>query len=193
MNNDIVDWLKLHFLPFEGKLRAQLGRICISPSDVDDVIQETYYRVLQADSLEHIREPRAFLMQTAKNIVTDRLRRDAVVSIQAMATLEELGVADDAPTPERIVAARAELDWVLRLAARLPERCRKVFRARRLHGLSQKETSETLELTVSMVEYETIRAMDLMSGMIASGAAPEDIRPAATRKTQRAVKSHAEH
>lgn len=193
MENDVATWLKQHFLPFEGRLRIQLARICQSPAEVDDVIQETCYRTLQAGNLDHIREPRAFLVQTAKNIITDKLRREAIVSIQAMASLEELTVEDGAPSPERIAAARAELDWVLKLASRLPERCQKVFRARRLHGLSQKETSESLGITVSMVEYETIRAMDLMSGMIAAGGAQEHAAPASTRKTRRAVKNHADH
>jgi RNA polymerase sigma-70 factor (ECF subfamily) len=189
MDNETVNWLKEHFLPFEGRLRMQLARVCQGPAEVDDVIQETYYRVLQAPTLAHVREPRAFLVQTAKNIVTDRLRRDAVVSIQAMASLEELGTEDGAPTPERIVAARAELDWVLRLAARLPERCRKVFRARRLQGLSQKETSETLGITLGMVDYETERAMELMSAMIAEHGAHD----APSRPTPRTAKRHAEH
>lgn len=192
MDNDVVTWLKRHFLPFEAKLRNQLARICQNGAEVDDVIQETYCRVLQAQDLEHIREPRAFLMQTAKNIITDKLRRDAIVSIQAMASLEELGVEDGGPTPERVVAARAELDWVLRLAARLPERCRKVFRARRLHGLSQKETSETLGITVGIVEYETIRAMDLMSGMIAGDGAREDV-PGPAPRTKRAMTRHVDN
>ena len=37
-----------------------------------------------------------------------------------------------APTPERVVFAREELKWVLGLIGRLPDRCKSVFRARRV-------------------------------------------------------------
>lgn len=186
MEEEVVTWLKLHFLPFEGRLRVSLARVCASRAEVDDVIQETYCRVLQSGKLEHVREPRAFLTQIARNIVTDRLRRDALVSIQAYASLDELGIVDETPTPERVATARGELRWVLALAAQLPERCKKVFRARRLHGMSRQETADSLDMNVGLVEYETLRAMDLMSGMVAAAGGGESIA-AAPRKARRAA------
>ena len=61
-----------------------------------------------------------------------------------------------------------ELEWVIGLVANLPDRCKSVFRARRLHGLSQQETAETLGLTDGVVEHEMMKGMRLMSEMIAS-------------------------
>jgi RNA polymerase sigma-70 factor (ECF subfamily) len=156
----------MNFLPHEAELRTMLRRVCACAAEVDDVIQETYYRILTMSSLAHVNHPKSFVFRSAKNIVLDRIRRDAVVSIEAMANLDDLDVEDTAPSPERVAFARAELKWVIGLIGNLPERCRTVFRARRIHGLSQLETAESLGLTDSVVEHEMMKGMRLMSEMI---------------------------
>lgn len=166
MRDDTVAWVITHFLPFEAELRSVLRRVCGRPEEVDDVIQEVYSRVLDCQSLAHVREPKAFLVQTAKNLLTDKLRRESVVRIEAVASLEDLDVAGDSPDPERIAMARAELKWVIGLIANLPARCKAVFRARRIYGMSQKETAETVGISEELVEYETRRGLDLISKMI---------------------------
>ena len=170
MDSQVVDWLAEHFIPFETELRSMLRRVCAGPAEVDDVIQETCYKILQLDSVQHVLEPRAYLVRTAKNIVNDRLRRDAVVSIEAVANLEALELEDHQPSAERIVQGRKELNQVLRLIDALPERCRKVFRARRLHGLPRQDVADTLGISVGIVEYEITRAMDLLSAGLRQGA-----------------------
>jgi RNA polymerase sigma factor (sigma-70 family) len=176
MDEDVVEWVTSNFLPFEAELRGMLRRVCASPAEVDDVIQETYYKVLQMDSMDHVREPRGFLVRISKNIVIDRMRRDAIVSIEAVANLEALEIADSAPSPERVAMARAELRWVIGLIANLPDRCKEVFRARRIYGLSQIETAETLGITEGIVEKETMRGMALISDMIARVGVHDDAR-----------------
>jgi RNA polymerase sigma factor (sigma-70 family) len=174
MDEDIVEWVTSNFLPFEAELRVTLRRVCASPAEVDDVIQETYYKVLQMASMDHVREPRGFLVRISKNIVIDRMRRDAIVNIEAMANLDELEIADSAPSPERVALARAELRWVIGLIANLPDRCKEVFRARRIYGLSQIETAETLGISEGIVEKETMRGMALISDMIAQVGVHDD-------------------
>jgi RNA polymerase sigma factor (sigma-70 family) len=176
MDEDVVEWVTSNFLPFEAELRGMLRRVCASPAEVDDVIQETYYKVLQMASMDHVREPRGFLVRISKNIVIDRMRRDAIVSIEAVANLEALEIADSAPSPERVALARAELRWVIGLIANLPDRCKEVFRARRIYGLSQSETADTLGITEGIVEKETMRGMTLISDMIARVGVHDDAR-----------------
>ena len=166
MDTEVVDWLTINFLPHEAELRRMLRRVCTGPAEIDDVVQETCYRILSMASLDGVREPKPFVFRTAKNIVLDRIKRDAVVRIEAMANLEDLDIADTAPTPERVVFARSELKWVIGLVSQLPDRCKAVFRARRIHGLSQQETAENLGLTDSVVEHEMMKGMRLMSEMI---------------------------
>jgi RNA polymerase sigma factor (sigma-70 family) len=188
MDEDVVEWVTSNFLPFEAELRGMLRRVCASPAEVDDVIQETYYKVLQMASMDHVREPRGFLVRISKNIVIDRMRRDAIVNIEAMANLDELEIADSAPSPERVALARAELRWVIGLIANLPDRCKEVFRARRIYGLSQIETAETLGISEGIVEKETMRGMALISDMIARVGVHDDSQ--ARAHIQSAVKKN---
>jgi len=188
MDNEVVDWLTIHFLPHEAQLRSMLRRVCVSAAEIDDVIQETCYRILVLPDLGHILNPKPFVFRTAKNIVLDRIRRDAVVSIDTMANLDELEIADSAPSPERVVFAREELKWVFGLIGNLPDRCKSVFRARRVHGMSQNETAETLGLTDSVVEHEMMRGMRLMSDMISKHGMQATNRERPSAHPKRAVK-----
>jgi RNA polymerase sigma-70 factor (ECF subfamily) len=190
MNQDIINWLTLHLLPFEAEFRLRLRRICPSAADVDDVIQEVYCKVMQMDDVAHVTDPRGYFVQIAKNLITDRVRRDAVVNIEIMASLGELDIRDDMPGPERIVFGRAELRWVMGLIGNLPDRCREVFRARRIYGLSLKETAESLGVTEKAVEYESAKGMELISDMMKRQGA-HDMRPGLkVRKINKAGKTN---
>ncbi|MBW8883129.1 MAG: RNA polymerase sigma factor, partial [Asticcacaulis sp.] len=153
----VVAWVSANVIPYEAELRQRLRRICASTAEVDDLVQDVYCRLLKMETVAHVGEPRAFLMQIAKNIIIDRLRRDAIVHIYAVADLDELAVADSGPSPERVALARSELKWVLGMVAHLPERCRQVFRARKIQGLSQHDTALSLGVSENIVEKETIR------------------------------------
>lgn len=164
---DIVAWVSANVIPFEAELRAKLRRRCDNASEVDDLIQDVYYRILKMSSMDHVRDPKAFLMQTAKNILIDRVRHNSVVHIDAVANLDDLDIADSAPSPERVALARAELKWVIGLVCQLPDRCKQVFRARKIYGLSQDETATSLGITENVVEKEMMRGLKLISQMVA--------------------------
>ena len=190
MNQDTINWLTVHLLPFEAELRLKLRRVCASAADIDDVIQEVYCKVMQMDEVAHVSDPRGYLVQMAKNFVTDRLRRDAVVNIEIMANLYELDVLDERPGPERIALGRAELRWVMGLIGKLPDRCREVFRARRIYGLSQKETADSLGVTEKAVEYETTKGIELISDMMKRQGAYDTPAAMKPRKNNRAGKAN---
>lgn len=190
MDTEIVEWVTSNFLPFEAELRRLLRRICNGPAEIDDVVQEVYYKVLTMDSMEHVRDPRAFLVRVAKNVVLMRIRRDTIVDIEAVANLEDLQIADASPSPERVVLARAELKWVLGLMANLPTRCKDVFRARRIEGLSQQETAHSLGVTEGIVEQETIRGIKLIQKMIAAVGVNDELSLAELNKKKLAARKN---
>lgn len=190
VDDEIVNWITTNFLPFEADLRGMLRRVCASEAEIDDVVQEVYYKVLTLPGVDHIQQPKWFLFRTARNIVIDRMRRDAVVRIDARSNLQDIDVADDAPSPERVALARAELRWVMGLIGSLPGRCRHVFRARRVYGMSQGDTAEMLKITERQVEYETTRGLQLISSMMKRVGVPAEEsvprRRASPRSTRKA-------
>jgi RNA polymerase sigma-70 factor (ECF subfamily) len=165
-DSEIVAWVSSQVIPFEAELRQKLRRVCKDGNELDDLVQEIYYRLLRLPSVDHIRDPRGFLFQMARNIVVDQMRRRAIVSIDTMHNIDEIGVFDTSPSPERVALARAELKWVLGLIASLPGRCRQVFKLRKIYGLSQAETARSLGITENVVEKETLRGLTLISDMV---------------------------
>jgi RNA polymerase sigma-70 factor (ECF subfamily) len=160
-------WFATHLLPLEGKLRALLRPLADSDADIDDLLQETYAKVVSMPDYQSIEHPRAFILTVARNLAVERLRRKRIVSIEAMADLEALHVFQAEPSPEEIVGARQELRLVAAAIEALPPQCREVFRLRKIQGLSQREVAERLGLSESSVEKHVARALRLCSATLA--------------------------
>ncbi len=164
-NPQTVTWVSTQVIPHEAEVRRWLHNVYSDGSDIDDIVQEIYFKILRLPSTAHITDARAYLFQAARNSMAGRLRRRRIVDIRSVQNLEELDVSDIRPSPERVAIARAELKWVLYMIGNLPERCRQVFRLRKLHGLSQAEAAQRLALTENVIEKETVRGLKLISEM----------------------------
>jgi len=158
----IIDWVALHILPHEAYVRGWLMRAMRRPSDVDDVIQEAYCQIAELDSIDHIRNGRAYFLTAAKSMLLQRLRRERVVRIEAVTDIDALRIRDEGPSPEQVTGARRELERVLGLIAMLPPVCRQVIELRRIHGFSQKETALRLGVSESVVENNSIRGLKVI-------------------------------
>ena len=155
-------WLGRHVLPHEPALRAWLRRRRLEGLEIDDVIQETYTRLVAAESVAHIRDAKSYAFQIAGSVVVDHLRRLKVVSIASVSDLDHLELPSEEPSPERQVIDREELHRLAQLIASLPGRVRDVFTLRRVYGLSQREVAERLGIAESTVEKHMARGFLLM-------------------------------
>ena len=68
-------WFAEHVLPHEGALRAWLHSRFPSLGDVDDIVQESYERLLRVRETGPVASPRAFLFVSARNFALNQLRR----------------------------------------------------------------------------------------------------------------------
>lgn len=162
-----ADWLGQMIFPHEAALRAWLARRPLSASmDIDDVVQETYAILASLDTVDHIRNPRTYMFETAKSVVLQNLRRARVVTIDALAESGAMELPSDAPSPERIALARQELGRVAAMITELPPRCREVFLLRKVRGLSQREVAHMLSLSESTVEKHMVKALQLLASAI---------------------------
>jgi RNA polymerase sigma-70 factor (ECF subfamily) len=153
-------WLGRHVLPHEPALRAWLRRRRLEGLEIDDVIQETYSRLIAAESVAHIRDAKSYTFQIAGSVVVDHLRRLKVVSIASVS--DHLDMPSEEPSPERQVIDREELHRLAQMIASLPRRVRDVFTLRRVYGLSQREVAERLGIAESTVEKHMARGFLLM-------------------------------
>ena len=155
-------WLGRFVLPHEPTLRAWLSRRSLGGLEIDDVIQETYTRLFQAESVAHIHDAKNYAFQVAGSVVIDHLRRMKVVALSSVPDLEYLEVVSDEPSPERQVIDRDELQRLAEMIARLPGKIRDVFTLRRVHGLSQREVAARLGLSESTVEKHLAKGFLIM-------------------------------
>jgi RNA polymerase sigma factor (sigma-70 family) len=165
---DRETWFSGEVLPHEPVLRGYLGRFFQQPTDIDDVLQDTYARLigLADDERSRIRSPHAFLFATARNVALDRLRRQRVISLETMTELEQLDVIDESPSAYDELNARQELALLARALATLPERCRQVLTLRKVYGLSQKEIATRLAITENTVEKQVSNGMRMCTAYL---------------------------
>lgn len=164
-----AQWLARHIVPIEPALRAWLQKRRVAGLEIDDIVQESYARLAILPSVAEITNPRAYLYQAAHSIIVTYLRRQNVVSIQAVEQAELAAFGSDDATPEVVASDRDELFHLVELIGELPEQPRRVFISRRVEGLSQRETAQKLNLSESTVEKHMARAVRLFMDALANG------------------------
>ncbi len=159
---DLEAWFVREILPLESALMQFLQHNWRNEADIADLRQDVYERVCEAAQERFPDHAKAFLFKTARNLLVDRVRRSQVVPIDVTSDFEALGIAWDAPGPDRSVIARDELRRLQTALDRLPPRCREAVVLGKLEGLSGKEIAARMgvnESTVSIHLANGIRAL----------------------------------
>ncbi len=151
-----IRWFQEVILPCRGILRGRLRRILPDHVDLDDIVAEALARAFAVEDWQQIRSGLAFLHRTARNLLIDQARREAVVSFDYMADLEELGRGVNY---EGMLNARDELRRLETLVKALPQQQRRAFLLRRVEGYSIADVAAEMGLSVSTVENHLSRAL----------------------------------
>lgn len=132
--------------------------------DIADLVQESFLRLLQYPQPETIRDPRAFLFQTAANLSVDRHRRREVRErhIDPAADLAELAEEGGA-RPDRYWESREALERFTEILEELPELWRHAFVLFRIEGWSHAEIAAHLGISVRGSERYVMQAMRRIS------------------------------
>lgn len=155
--SQVNTWFIREILPLEAALMQFLRRCVRDGRDVADLRQDVYVRVYEAAQKKIPHPVRPFLIATARNLVVDRVRRDQVVSIEAVADVAELEVAEEKPGPERSAMARQELRRLQAALDRLSPRCREAVVLRKIEGLAARQIAARMGIAEATVnEYLAI-------------------------------------
>jgi RNA polymerase sigma factor (sigma-70 family) len=132
-------------------------------NDAEDLAQETLARFSQTppDSLQSVE---AYLRRIAGNLLRDRFRRDQSHRVDRHVPIDVVGEEwlQTEPSCERIYDDRARLTRILAAIEALPPRCREVFLLQRYEGLTYSSIARRLQISVSAVEKQMMRAMLLL-------------------------------
>src|SRR5947209_1293112 len=142
----------------QSRLRNFIRRRVPDPRDAEDVVQEVFYELVEANLLlmpiEHVT---GWLFRVARNRITDLFRKREPESFSDIAVTNEGGellyLEDLLPSPdagpEALYARRVLLDEVELAVDDLPEEQREVFVAHELEGRSFKEMAADTGVSVN--------------------------------------------
>jgi len=150
--------------------------------DAEDVVQETYVRVLKhAGKLQEIRDARVWLIRIAWNLSLDRKRRRKTGPVDDDATLllQQLPAQD--LSAEKALAASQGHARLLRMMDSLPAKERQVLLLSAMQELSTVEIAEVLKTTESTVRSRLFRARQRMREKVEADAAMSSVGKGAGR------------
>ncbi len=146
-----------HWNDLCGYIHAKFGA---GPPEPADVAQATFTRFAGLDEPERVKNPKAFLFATARNIVIDHFRRemrfdayvDDVVNCSAEISLEAI-------TPERVSLAKERFRILNETVKRLPHKQQVVLSLSRFHGLNYSEISKKTGWSMSDISRQIKKAI----------------------------------
>jgi RNA polymerase sigma factor (sigma-70 family) len=172
---ELDTWFKREILVHEESLVRYLYRTWPRPQEVYDLRQDIYVRVYESAITSRPLSCKAFLFATARHLMTDKFRRQRIVSIDAVEDLEALNVMVDDISPERRTSAHQELKRLAAAIDQLPPKCRETVWLRRVHDLSQKEVAARLGIAEKTVEKHVMKGMKLLAAALRRGEPIESL------------------
>lgn len=121
-----------------------------------DLAQDTFLRLLGRDTLNGLREPRAFLATVAKGLVVDHYRRLSLERawLDSLAALPE----PEAPSAEARLLVLETLVEIDRMLDGLKPKVRSAFLLSQLDGLTYPQIAEQLGISLSSVQQYMTQA-----------------------------------
>jgi RNA polymerase sigma factor (sigma-70 family) len=137
-------------------LYRYLKRVLASREDAQEILQETYLRLLRQPSFEHIRQnARAYLFQTATNLSHDFFRRRSQKSIEAEADMfaaSGLGAPQWSGWPEMALQGEQTQSIVVDALTELLPAVRTALLLHRFQDLTHREIALRLGVSERTIE-----------------------------------------
>lgn len=130
-------------------LVRSLLKMCVRREDVDDILQETFLRVLNANNKTQIKSPQDYLFVVSRNLVIERL------SLRAREINMEINdalVGADQVSQDRNLHYKQKFEAFNEALCRLPEKKRHAILLRKFYGLSHDEIAKKMNVSVSSIE-----------------------------------------
>lgn len=135
------------------------GRFGDGPPDPDDVMQEAFRRVFERGDLASIKNPKAFLWRTARNLVLTSKTKDEQRSKYDFEVEQVLfPLRGDKSTPETVMIAREQLKAINDALRQMPQKRRAAFYLYRVEGLKLAQVGKRLGIGRTAVSKHIAKA-----------------------------------
>lgn len=137
------------FLKYRDALIRALLRLSVRPEDVDDILQESLARAIEADQKSTIDLPKSYLFAVSRNLVfreQERRSREVLMEIdEAIIDSKTVDATEEAHSREM-------LDVFCEAMQTLPASHQRAIILRRVYGLSHREVATKMGVSLSSVE-----------------------------------------
>jgi RNA polymerase sigma-70 factor (ECF subfamily) len=151
-------------------LRQSLGRYfrrrIQDVSEVEDLVQEVFTRIVARDSTQPVAHLGGYVFQTAASVLADRRRRRTVRHADAHMAFDPDRHADEDFDAARILVGKEDLRAATAALLSLPARTRTIFILHRLEGQKYREVATQLGISVSAVEKHMVRAVQHLTATL---------------------------
>ncbi len=156
---ELSKWFTEEVRSHEPALRGFLHARFPGLREADDVVQESFVRVLRARATHGITNAKSFLFSTARNLALDLLRREKVIPFESIEVSALPFVLDQGRNAADHLCHAEELHLLQAAIAALPSRCREVLALRKLHGLPREEIACRLGISPATVNAQIALGM----------------------------------
>lgn len=151
-------------LALQPALQLTAEKLLRSEADAEDTVQETVIDLWQRrNEMEHVRDLRAYAMQSLKNRCISFLRKSRDIATDR---IELLDVVDDDAIREEVALTEERAARLDTMMAQLPERQREAVTMRYIEGVSHEEMQRRLGMSSTNVYATLSRAMSALKSMI---------------------------
>jgi RNA polymerase sigma factor (sigma-70 family) len=175
-------------LAFEGMLRFRVKGWIANRADVDEILQETYTRMLERSrkGSKPVEFVRAFSLTTARNAILD-LNRHREIFEEVEFNEESINVFGSSAEEE--ISAQQEIDQFIELLRALTDRRRQVLVLRKVYDYPQKKIAALLGISENTVEQHIQKAIEQLLSVLGENASIASLPfPVRTRRSVLAIR-----
>ena len=158
MNAKTIDIAGL-YTSEQGRLRRLVRRLVGSRTTTEDLVHQTFVKLLAAVDSGNIDNCPAYLRATARNLALNHLRDLKRHNEVGVSDAELHAIPDLQPSPEMTVVYRCELRRVLQAVASLPPKRREAFVLNKFEGMSYDEIAVRLGISRNTVISHIVIAL----------------------------------
>ena len=137
------------FLNYRDVLTRALLRFSVKPSDVDDILQESLARAIEANKKQPLEYPKSYLFTISRNMVFREHQRQLR---EVQREIDEATLDSCASPIDEEIHYKKMLKVFWEAMDSLPQTHRRAILLRRIYGLSQKEIAKKMGVSLSSVE-----------------------------------------
>lgn len=134
--------------------------------EADDVVQESYLKLLRVRATDRIASAKAYFFSVARNTALTMARRRKIYSATPVNELPNWRVVDGRADAAETANSEQQRELVVDAISQLPGRCREIVALSAVEGLSYAEIAARLGLSESTVRVQVARGIQKMASYL---------------------------